>query len=152
MDRQRSPDFNRPRMRFISPALRFFPLGIFAPPPPFHYFSTPTAAFSHGFSPVCLTAASVIPGHFFFSSPPPTSNTACLPSLRFVKETIMVWREEKLVSILPACVGEAFDGIRSLARDASPRPGGSTGKGDGVNGRKEVLGHHNLIRAYDQIL
>lgn len=54
-------------------------------------------------------------------------------------------RKEKLVSILPG-------GSRWQPRLLSTLSTAEGEKGDGVNGRKKFLGHHNLIRAYDEIL
>lgn len=79
MDRQRGPDFNRPRMCFISPIscfLFFFPLGILVLPRTlfyptlFHYFSTPAAAFSYDSSLpyVSLPPLPLYPTTSFFSS------------------------------------------------------------------------------------
>lgn len=134
MDRQRGRDFNRPRMCFISPVscFLFSSLGILVLPRTlfyptlFHYFSTPAAAFSQAFPPVCLTAASsVISYHQLFL----LLHVVSL-SLRFVKETIMVRREEKLVSILPVSARHSMVSVYSSPHggeqgewtERSPRP------------------------------
>lgn len=115
IDRQRSSDFNRPRMRFISPASCFFPSWYLCTAQSRSIiFQLQPQLFRMAFLPYVLLSLPLYPTTFFL-----LHQHGLSPSLRFVKETIMVCREEKLVSILPVC----RRGIRwhPFAHDASPR-------------------------------